>query len=54
VLVGIAILFQPEAFVKLFNYYIEKPIRIAEFILSVVVFSLFIFKGIPPYKKDKS
>ena len=54
VLVGIVILWQPDAFRQLFNYYIEKPIRIGEFILSVVVFSLFIFKGIPPYKKDKS
>ncbi len=54
VLVGIVIFWQPDAFKQLFNYYIEKPIRIGEFILSVVVFSLFIFKGIPPYKKDKS
>ncbi len=54
VLVGIVILWQPDAFRQLFNYYIEKPIRIGEFLLTVVVFSLFIFKGIPPYKKDKS
>ena len=54
VAVGIVIFWQPDAFRQLFNYYIEKPIRIGEFILSVVVFSLFIFKGIPPYKKDKS
>ncbi|MBO4339006.1 MAG: diacylglycerol kinase family protein [Clostridia bacterium] len=54
VLVGIVIFWQPDAFKQLFNYYIEKPIRIGEFILSVVVFSLFIFKGLPPYKKDKS
>jgi len=54
VLVGIVILWQPEAFGRLFNYYIEKPIRIGEFLLTVVVFSLFIFKGLPPYKKDKS
>ncbi|MCR4564276.1 MAG: diacylglycerol kinase family protein, partial [Clostridiales bacterium] len=54
VLVGVVIFWQPDAFKQLFNYYIEKPIRIGEFILSVVVFSLFIFKGIPPYKKDKS
>ena len=54
VLVGIVILWQPDAFRQLFNYYIEKPIRIGEFLLTVVVFSLFIFKGLPPYKKDKS
>ena len=53
VAVGIAILWQPEAFKLLFNYYIEKPIRIAEFLLSVIVFSLFIFKGIPFIKSGK-
>ena len=53
VLVGIVIFWQPEAFRQLFNYYIEKPIRIGEFIISVIVFSLFIFKGLPPYKKEK-
>ena len=41
VLVGIVILWQPEAFKQLFNYYIEKPVRIGEFILTVIVFSLF-------------
>ena len=54
VAVGIVIFWQPDAFRQLFNYYIEKPIRIGEFILTVIVFSLFIFKGLPPYKKDKS
>ncbi len=51
VLVGIVIFWQPEAFKQLFDYYIEKPIRIGEFLLTVIVFSLFIFKGLPPYKK---
>ena len=53
VAVGIVIFWQPDAFKQLFNYYIEKPIRIGEFIISVIVFSLFIFKGLPPYKKEK-
>ena len=53
VLVGIVIFWQPDAFKQLFNYYIEKPIRIGEFLLTVIVFSLFIFKGLPPYKKEK-
>ena len=44
VLCGIAILWQPEAFVKLFNHYTENPINILWFALSVVVFNLFIFK----------
>lgn len=51
VLVGIVIFWQPDAFKQLFNYYIEKPVRIGEFLLTVIVFSLFIFKGLPPYKK---
>ena len=53
VAVGVVILWQPDAFRQLFNYYVEKPIRIGEFLLTVVVFSLFIFKGLPPYKKQE-
>lgn len=44
VLCGVAILWQPEAFKMLFNHYVEKPIYIAWFTLSVVAFTLFIFK----------
>lgn len=44
VLCGVAILWQPEAFRMLFNHYAENPINILWFVLSVVVFTLFIFK----------
>ncbi len=44
VLCGITILWQPEAFKALFNHYAEQPIYILWFVLSVVVFTLFIFK----------
>ena len=44
VLCGVAILWQPEAFEMLFNHYVENPIYILWFILSVVAFTLFIFK----------
>lgn len=44
VLCGVAILWQPEAFRMLFNHYTENPINILWFVLSVVVFTLFIFK----------
>ena len=44
VLCGVAILWQPEAFRLLFNHYVEKPIYILWFVLSVIAFSLFIFK----------
>lgn len=44
VLCGVAILWQPEAFKLLFNHYAENPIYILGFVLSVVAFTLFIFK----------
>ena len=44
VLCGVAILWQPEAFRLLFNHYAEKPSNILWFALSVVAFTLFIFK----------
>lgn len=45
VLCGIAILWQPEAFRLLFNHYAENPIYILWFVLSVIAFTLFIFKS---------
>ena len=44
VLCGIAIMYQPLAFQKLFAYFIENPIAIVLFLVSVVIFSIFIFK----------
>ena len=44
VLCGIAILFQPQAFEALFNHYVQSPINIVWFVLSVAVATLFIFK----------
>lgn len=44
VLCGVAILWQPEAFKMLFDHYAETPIYILWFALSVVAFTLFIFK----------
>ena len=44
VLCGVSILWQPDAFVLLFNHYIEEPINILWFALSVIAFNLFIFK----------
>ncbi len=44
VLCGVAILWQPEAFKMLFEHYSENPIYILWFVLSVAVFTLFIFK----------
>ncbi len=44
VLCGGVILWQPEAFQLLFNHYVQNPINILWFVLSVVAFTLFIFK----------
>ncbi len=50
VLCGIAIMYQPKAFILLFTYFVENPIAIVLFLISVVVFSIFIFKGLPKRK----
>lgn len=52
VLCGIAILWQPEAFRQLFNHYVENPIYILWFVLSVVAFTIFIFKF--DFRKNKN
>ena len=44
VLCGVSILWQPEAFEMLFNHYAQNPVYIVWFVLSVVIFTLFIFK----------
>lgn len=44
VLCGVSILFQPGAFQALFNHYVQAPINILWFVLSVAVATLFIFK----------
>lgn len=44
VLCGIAIMYQPKAFQLLFAYFTGNPIAIVLFVLSVVIFSIFIFK----------
>ncbi|MBQ4572746.1 MAG: diacylglycerol kinase family protein [Clostridia bacterium] len=47
VLCGIAIMYQPTAFALLFEYFIANPVAIVLFAISVVIFTIFIFKGIP-------
>ena len=43
-MIGVVIMWQPEAFKALFNHYVENPVCIAVFGLSLVVALLFIFK----------
>ena len=53
VLCGIAIMYQPKAFELLFAYFIENPIAIVLFAISVIIFTIFIFKGLPVKDKDR-
>lgn len=50
VLCGVAIMYQPEAFKELFAYFIANPVAIVLFAISVIIFSIFIFKGFPKKK----
>ena len=52
VLCGIAIMYQPKAFNLLFEYFVSNPLSIILFIVSVIIFSVFIFKGIPVKGKE--
>lgn len=45
VLCGIAIMYQPTAFKLLFTYFIDNPLAIVLFVISLVIFAIFIFKG---------
>lgn len=50
---GIAILGQPEAFSQMFLYYRENPVMLFVFILSIILTTVFIFKGFGKASKDK-
>lgn len=52
VLCGVAIMYQPKAFSALFAYFLANPIAIVLFALSVIIFSIFIFKGVPFKNKE--
>lgn len=52
VLTGIAILFQPEAFVKMYEYFKDNVLMFILFMVSVIPMTLFIFRG-NPFKKRK-
>ena len=47
VLTGIAILFQPEAFVKMYEYFKDNVLMFILFMVSVIPMTLFIFWGNP-------
>ncbi len=54
VFVGVALLWQPEAFGMLFDHFADKPICLVSFILSLVLAVLFIFRfDVKYFKKAK-
>lgn len=52
VIVGIIIMFQPEAFMKMAQYFIANPLMIVVVIISLVIATAFIFYGFD-FKKRK-
>ena len=44
VIIGVVIMFQPEAFKLLFEYYVANPLVLVIFAVSLVIALLFIFK----------
>lgn len=53
VLVGIALLWQPEAFKLLFRHFADNPLHLVSFAISLVVAVLFIFRFDVKYLKKK-
>lgn len=54
VFIGITILYQPEAFAKMFEYFTSHLIALFGFMLSLVVAIMFIFFPVPTKKGDKN
>ncbi len=52
VIIGIVIMFQPEAFMKMAEYFIANPLMILVVIISLVIATVFIFCGFD-FKKRK-
>ena len=50
VIVGVIILFQPEAFKAMYEYFVAEPFMLLVFVLSIIPATLFIFFGIPVRK----
>lgn len=52
VIIGIVIMFQPAAFVKMAQYFIANPLMILVVLISLVIATIFIFYGFD-FKKRK-
>ena len=53
VIVGLIIMFQPEAFKAMYQYFIANPLMFILVVLSLIPATLFIFFGIPTKKGKK-
>lgn len=53
VIVGVIIMFQPEAFRAMFEYFVSNPLMFALLVISIIPATLFIFFGIPTGKGKK-
>ena len=53
VIVGVIILFQPEAFKAMYEYFRENPLMLVALAVSIIPATLFIFFGIPTKTKGK-
>ena len=51
VIIGLVVLFQPEAFKAMFEYFKENIMMLALLVLSIIPATLFIFFGLPTGKK---
>ena len=53
VIVGVIIMFQPEAFRAMFEYFVSNPLMFALLAISIIPATLFIFFGFPTKKGKK-
>lgn len=51
VIIGVVVLFQPQAFKSMYTYFSENIVSFILFVLSIIPATLFIFFGIPTKKK---
>lgn len=47
VIIGVVVLFQPQAFKAMYTYFTNNPLAFVLFVLSIIPATLFIFFGLP-------
>lgn len=53
VIIGLVVLFQPQAFQQMYSYFLMHPLMFLLFVLSIGAATVFIFFGIPTGRKKK-